>query len=292
MSPRATVYGDSALHVVSSAQLAEQLALGSVTLTVGGPAAVVSAQLAQLGHPPRFVGLRGADRAGEFVAAELEVLGVPDDEIAARGQTALVLATVGDGVRLAARPGSSWRDGPWCSDPPEPDGGPVYVTGFPDMVETVRVLGRRGHRPVVDVGFVPLLHDPPALLRHLAAIADAIGVCVISGRPLADQAREDVVALCLDYGVDTVLLTLGGDGVIVATEDGRWELPAYAVEERDPLCAGDSFVAGFLCGVLDGLSPLPAADFGQAVAASKVSRFANLPTRADVAALRVRGRRP
>jgi sugar/nucleoside kinase (ribokinase family) len=48
-----------------------------------------------------------------------------------------------------------------------------------------------------------------------------------------------------------IVLKRGGKGASVYTRSGSVEVPAYQVKEIDPTGAGDSFDAGFLCGLLE-----------------------------------------
>jgi 2-dehydro-3-deoxygluconokinase len=278
---RAVICGTSALHVLSSARPSAELSQGKVRLSPGGPAAVVALQLALLGHRPLFVGNIGADQAGAFVRAELIRAGVDCSPARVAGQTPRVLAVIGSDVELTAEvPDEAVPPlvAPGIADAHDL----VYVTGFPDLVPAVRAVAGLGHRPVVDIGYLPLLADPPALLRHAEAIAPAIGTAVVSGATLPGTDRHRLASLLLGAGVDAVLITLGDRGIQVITANGTDYLPAFAVTAVDPLCAGDAFVAGYLCATLDGSDILTASRFGQAVAACKVARFAGFPCRPDV----------
>jgi sugar/nucleoside kinase (ribokinase family) len=278
-----TVYGTSAIHVLCEEEPSEQLALGRVELTIGGPAAVVGFQLALLGHPARFVGTVGADSAGEFVLSELQRVGVDCSAVMTEGRTPRVVAAAGGGdVRLTADVTGANVPPPrrWLAA--DPTDGIGYATGFPDMVPVIQALGVLGHRLVVDLGYIPLLSQPEKLLAHTRSIAPAIGVAVVNGAPLGARDRAALVDTCLAGGASTVLVTLGEDGVAVTTSGFHEHLPAFRVTATDSLCAGDAFVAGYLCGTLEGQDPLAAAAFGQAVAASKVSLFGGFPRRSDV----------
>ena len=51
------------------------------------------------------------------------------------------------------------------------------------------------------------------------------------------------------------------------------DVPPYAVEEVDPTGAGDCFDAGFLCGLLEGLSLKGCAEVGAAAGALNAGAF-------------------
>ncbi len=50
----------------------------------------------------------------------------------------------------------------------------------------------------------------------------------------------------------SVVLTLGGDGVIVASGGTTFQIPAHAVETVDTTAAGDTFIGYFVAGVMNG----------------------------------------
>jgi 2-dehydro-3-deoxygluconokinase len=278
-----TIYGEAALHVLTSVRPAATVNLGMVEVAVGGPAAVVSLQLARLGHGSRFVGMLGDDWSGRFIEDTLESAGVDCTGAVRAGRTPRIVAAVAHGeVELAADVHGGVTALQVGDQLPLPAPGPAYITGFPNLVPVIRHLAERGHRLVIDVGFIPLLSHPDKLLAHVRSVAHAIDVAVISGAALEPRYREAIAKTCLAAGATAALTTLAGDGVVVTTVDGACQLPAYAVDPVDPLCAGDAFVAGFLAGRLEGLDVAAAAGFGQAVAAVKLTQFARLPTRSEV----------
>jgi ribokinase len=292
----ATIYGASALHVLCSAEPTAELTFGRVELSVGGPAAVVACQLALLGHQPLFVGTVGVDPPGDFIRAELNRYGIGGSAVIECARTPRVLAMVGAGsVKLTGDVDAEqilpsperWLDAGrvhsirtgWHPDEPS------YATGFPELTPVIKALGDKGARLVVDVGYIPLLSDPPKLVEHVLSISHAIGVGVVSGQPMSPRDRKRLADVILDGGAETVLTTLGENGVVVSTRDCTEHLPAFRAVAADSLCAGDTFVAGFLSGVMEGRDVVSAARFGQAVAAAKVSIFGGLPTRDDAETL-------
>lgn len=64
----------------------------------------------------------------------------------------------------------------------------------------------------------------------------------------AQQLRET-------HGVGTVLLTLGGDGAVLATAEGSWFCPPVPITVRSTVGAGDSSLAGYLVAQVAGKSP-------------------------------------
>ncbi|MEW2167468.1 PfkB family carbohydrate kinase [Streptomyces sp. NPDC007084] len=288
MNPRSTdvtVYGETSLHVVTSARPAADVGFGTVELAIGGPAAVVAAQLAALGNTPTLVSQVGVDPAGDFLRTALETAGVDCRFVRSAGRTGRIVAGVADGqVELAADSAADALIGP--ENLPLPTTGLVYVTGFPALVPVIKELSSNGHRMVVDVGYIPFLSQPDRLAAHITDIADAVDTAVVSGASLSATVRESIQELCLAEGASTVLTTLADHGVMVTTANGTEHLPAVPADVVDPLCAGDAFVAGFMSRRAAGDDVISAAAYAQYVAAAKVQMFGSLPRLSDVEELR------
>jgi fructokinase len=75
----------------------------------------------------------------------------------------------------------------------------------------------------------------------------------------------------LGWGPEIVALTMGAQGVLLATADGTLShIKPSEVAVADVTGAGDAFWAGLLVALLDGYSPDEAACFGQIVAEAKL----------------------
>ena len=65
---------------------------------------------------------------------------------------------------------------------------------------------------------------------------------------------ERVKSLQDKYKVDTIVVTMGGEGALVAHDGQTWRHPGYPVRVADTIGSGDSFLAGFLHNMLAGTS--------------------------------------
>ena len=61
---------------------------------------------------------------------------------------------------------------------------------------------------------------------------------------------EEAIEKLLKMGPKLVALTLGGDGVLIGTREGKRKIPAFKVHAVDTTGAGDSFWGGFLSAYL------------------------------------------
>lgn len=97
-----------------------------------------------------------------------------------------------------------------------------------------------------------------------------------------DQSPQAYVERFLKWGVQQVALTMGQDGVLLASQTGEMRhLTSQDVPVADVTGAGDAFWAGLIMGLLDGLTPEQAAEFAQVVAEAKVRTLGPLPVRLD-----------
>ena len=110
-----------------------------------------------------------------------------------------------------------------------------------------------------------------ALLTGMETISDALQALRAQG--LRRGAR-----------VPTVIVTLGGEGVLVVKDSQELRLPAYSVQVIDTTAAGDAFVGAFAVALTEGLPLEIAAAWGNAAGALTVTRAGaqpSLPTRAE-----------
>ncbi len=107
----------------------------------------------------------------------------------------------------------------------------------------------------------------------------------LMGADTVDSAVGDLLA---DKGGRLIVVTRGADGCSVYSADERVDVPGYQASEIDPTGAGDCFDAGFLCGLLEDMSPAESARLGNACGALAVAKkgpMAGVEKRAVVDAL-------
>jgi len=100
-------------------------------------------------------------------------------------------------------------------------------------------------------------------------------------RPALDDARtltgiEDADAIIdhfLKLGPKLVVMTMGKDGVILASRDGRHRLAPNRVNAIDATGAGDTFNGSFLARLIAGDNPLEAGRYANAAAALKTTGY-------------------
>ncbi len=94
------------------------------------------------------------------------------------------------------------------------------------------------------------------------------------GRTLADEAALLAAARELQQGgIDSVLLSLGAEGVVWLFEGGALRARPPRVEVVSTVCAGDTLLAGVLHGVLEGWPREKTLRFATALSADAVRRI-------------------
>lgn len=85
---------------------------------------------------------------------------------------------------------------------------------------------------------------------------------------------DDVADTFLDCGVKTVVIKFGRKGCLLKSKETRILVPAYSEAVCvDTTGAGDTFTAGFLYGLSEGMPPVECARFANAAASAAVEEF-------------------
>lgn len=77
----------------------------------------------------------------------------------------------------------------------------------------------------------------------------------IVGKPLTKSTAVDEARTLLSVGVENVLLTLGGDGMVLLSTAETVIADAPSVKVKSTVGAGDSALAGFIVGFVKGYTP-------------------------------------
>lgn len=273
----------------------------------GAPAIFIDA-VARLGHPAGMIGGVGEDDFGRCVLERLRADGVHCEHIQTYGGRATAVAFVSyfeDGSRqfiyhidgtpavLAAGHGA------------ESIGGPAFfhIMGCSLMANEhfgARILGVMSvlHKKGAKISFDPNLRPEllgsrrledvvgPVLQRCHILLPGVSELALLGGKC---SVEENVAALFATTPLEIIVVKRGSQGASVFTRGAASEpieAPAYAVEEVDATGAGDCFDAGFLCGLLEGLSLTGCAQVAAAAGALNAGAFGPMEgkiTRANVA---------
>ncbi|MFF7994267.1 sugar kinase [Kitasatospora xanthocidica] len=280
---------------------------GALELSVAGAESTVAIGLARLGRTAAWIGRLGADELGERVRMTLRGEGVEVHAATdATAPTGLMIKErrTADRRRVhyyrAHSAGSRLRS----EDIPDHliEGAAVLHTSAITLAlsdsaaATVRDAVRRARAAGVTVSFDAnyraKLWEQPDYRRAVSALLPALDVLFASSdeaRALLRTDTADPAALAtalLERGPRTVVITLGARGALSAGPSGVVRAEAVRVSETDPVGAGDSFVAGYLCATLDGRDEAGRLAHAGRVAAYSVSAHGDwegLPTATELA---------
>ena len=259
----------------------------------GGSAANTAACLASLGASVRFVGKVADDDLGKLFSEDIRAAGVeydtppggPDGPGTGR---CLVLVTPDAEKTMCTNLGAGATIDPGDLHEEDIAAAKVlymegYLVGPPGTtatveraVEVARDAGTLVAFSASDPGWVGLQREA------LWTLLDRVDILFANEPEATGLTKVDD----LDGAVDALLervpmaaVTLGGAGCVIASRDGsRIRVPAAEVGSVvDSTGAGDSFAAGFLYGVVNGLELEKSAHLGALAAAEIVSHLGARP---------------
>lgn len=254
-----TVNHDFVVSVDRHPQPGETLLGASLMTGTGGKGSNQAVAAARAGGHPILVAAVGDDFSGNELMADLEKKGVDITHVVRRAgvPTGVALITVAkDGentIVVAAGAGSTL----------EPSSTAELVSSLvkphsvllaqlevplPAIVASAQAAHARGARFVLNLS--PYIEVPESLLEisDPLIVNEAEGEAV-SGQAIETPAEAENAARILTARSRSVVITLGGDGVVVADASSVRHLPARKVPVVDTTGAGDSF-AGALAAAL------------------------------------------
>ena len=262
-------------------------------ITAGGKGANQAVAAAYLGANVAFVGAVGKDPYIEPALKHLRDSGVDLSHVAeVDDTTGIAIITVSDDGEntIVVIPGANAHvDSAFVQERTAPIEqadivllqGEIPADGFAAAVASASGRVIVNLAPVVEVDKKALLAADPLLANEHEAglILDQLGVKASSDAP------KDLAQSLIDAGFNSVVLTLGAEGALVANGGELVDIPTPKVTAVDTTGAGDAF-AGALCArLLAGDELVQAATFAARVGATSTLRNgaqASYPKEADV----------
>jgi 2-dehydro-3-deoxygluconokinase len=263
----------------------------SLELTIGGAESNVAVALASLGIRSRWLGALPQNALGTRVAAELTGAGVdlthvtwrdhgrvglyfleiavpprPATVLYDRSQSAMTTMT-GDDLDASAFDGAGYAVVSGITSALQPSGAALAEAFLAKARE-------HGCRRVVDINFRSRLWSAARaapVLRSLAAQSDTLFCSAADGRDVlgvegTDAELPEAIRSAIAPQADLIIVTLGHRGAVASARGEFLEARAEAVEQVDPVGAGDALVAGVLYGQISGDTPAEALRAGVALA--------------------------
>ena len=173
----------------------------------------------------------------------------------------------------------------------------LWITGSrfaqePSRSTVMAVLERRRRRrhTVIDLDYRPMFwesaeqataHVRPALDHVTVAVGNREECEIAVGTGDPHEAADRL----LEIGIETAIVKMGGDGVLVATADERSEVRPIPVEVVCGLGAGDAFGGSLIEGLLAGRSAVETvtrANAAGAIVAGRLECSDAMPTPAEI----------
>ncbi|TVQ53717.1 MAG: ribokinase [Spirulina sp. DLM2.Bin59] len=264
--------------------------------TFGGKGANQAVALARLGIPVAFIGKVGGDDFGETLqlalhAAKVETTGLGVDPEVNSGVASIVVSATGENTIACAAGANSTvgemelaylrqqlPEAAWL----------IMDLGIPMAVVGEAIAAAQAAQ-------VPVLIDPapatePLPLEFCTGIEiltpNEVEASQLVGFPVRDpESAAAAAAVIQGWGITTVLITLGGQGVWWAGPEGAQLIPALPVEVVDTVAAGDAFNGALIAALVEGKTVGEAIAWGNAAGALAVTKSGaqpSLPSRATL----------
>jgi 1-phosphofructokinase family hexose kinase len=245
----------------------------------GGKGFNVSRMLSALGAPSIALGFAGG-HTGEMLRDGLTALGVDTDFVWIAGETRTNISVVAAGhehhikvneagpsitadeqAALRARVLERARHGDWWvlagSLPPG-----VALTFYADLIRDIQAAGAR---VLLDTSGAALRHGcaaQPFLAKPNAAeVGELTNISVMS----INQALAAAQALS---GIPNLVISMGAAGALLVHAGHGWLATPPAIQQRNPIGAGDSLVAGLVWGLSQGYTLTETLSWGVACGAA------------------------
>lgn len=263
----------------------ELLLTERLTMSLGGHAANVSVDLAKLGVKVGITARIGDDLFGEFLRRELTSAGVHSvNLVETPGQDTsgtLIINVKGDDRRFIHTIGANGEfDGREVTPEMLRATRALYVGALfalPKLTASaLKALFQQARAAGVPTILDVVIPGPGDYLTTLAEVLPWTDVFM----PNTDEAaqitgKSDPLAQAEIFrrlGARMVIITCGGDGAVVLTENDRFRSSVYRMDYVDGTGSGDAFGAGFIHGLLQGADTRRCVEIGSALGASAVRR--------------------
>jgi sugar/nucleoside kinase (ribokinase family) len=289
-----TVIGAAIVDVLAGPLDLETLQAGSqpvshMALSFGGDALNEAVALSRMGREVELISKVGQDEGGSQVLRYLQENNVSCDKIYRQkglttGMNIVLLDKAGERYFLT-NPESSLRKlgeediVPHLEDAAEiVSFASLFVSPqlpIPAMERLAKRIKSRPNRRLAMDMTKAKNGERLADLKNLLPLVDYLFCNREEAALLAGTTDPDIIlSLFLEHGAPCVILKCGKDGCHVATPQKRFSVPAYPVSSVvDTTGAGDTFAAGFLWALSEGLPLADCARFGSAAASCSVEHL-------------------
>jgi sugar/nucleoside kinase (ribokinase family) len=255
----------------------------SITLTIGGSAAITAVAAARLGVRVALAAAVGDDAAGAFMLRQLASEGVDTSAVVVRpGQpTAMTVALSRGGDRAILTATGAMTTLTAADVPPSVISGArhVHVSSYflverclgPGLADLLALARRHGARTSLDTNWDPAGRWGGEWLPGILAQTDLLLPNEAEALHLAGQQDLDAAVTALAGPARAVVAKLGARGALCVTGSARYRAEPPPAQPVDTTGAGDCFNAGLIAGLLGGLGLAESVALGCAVGSASTS---------------------
>lgn len=285
------IVADHVCHPVSHVPAAGELVMtDKMLLTIGGCAANAAVDLTKMGIAAAVVGRVGDDVFGKIVGDMLREQGVDISAIqttpgADTSQT-LIVNVAGQDRRFIHTFGANAVFSA-ADIPPQllKQCRVLYLGGYlvmprivqDELVPVFAAARRSGAKTVLDV----VVPGPGEFTSHLDRLLPHVDVFLPNNHEAELMTKESDPAKQAEFfrrlGAETVVITLGGEGAVLVSDHVRLRAGIFSVPFVDGSGGGDAFDAGFIYGLLRGMTAEDCLRVASALGASCVRAIGTTP---------------
>ncbi|MEM9809199.1 MAG: ribokinase [Cyanobacteria bacterium P01_D01_bin.56] len=283
---------DLVVQVPHLPQAGETLLGENFSTVPGGKGANQAVAAARLGASTIMVGRVGDDGFGTALCGSLQTAGVNTELIlqtpGASGVALINVDKAGEN-QIVVAPGANGNvDSTDVQRLPLDIDDPILLMQFEIPLCAVLAAAKKAKKSCVIVDPAPARTDLPAnfyqqvdILTPNQTEATQLTGVQVQGVTTAMEATQ----VLRQRGTSTVIVKLGHQGVVVASDLEVFHVPAFEVDAIDTVAAGDAFNGGLAVALSEGKQLRPAVEWASAVAALSVTKAGaqpSMPTRDEV----------
>ncbi len=253
----------------------------------GGPAATAAVAISKLGGSARLASRVGEDILANFIIAELESYDV-DCSLVERingnqtSTSAVLVDSAGERMIINFQDGSITSDIKWLKKNFPVDSNAVLAdTRWPEAgIYGLEFAKKKGIPAVLDAD-VPVPKDERLVNAATHVAFSKNGLIDFTGIKNAEIALQSVHE---KFG-NCCCVTLGSEGTLIIEGGNQTHVPAFKIDVKDTLGAGDVWHGAFALALAEGKLTIDSAIFASAAAALKVQNGdgrAGCPSRENV----------
>jgi ribokinase len=309
MTARITIVGSLNMDlVIRSPHIPQpgETIIGSEFQTIpGGKGANQAVAASRLGSQVNMVGRVGSDAFADVLLDNLKSSGISSDFVikdanSATGVALIVVDDAGENIIVVAS-GANMQLSEADVEAAEQliSSSDVLLlqleVPLPVVIRAAQIAQANGVKVVLNPA--PARKLPPELLNLVdILVPNESEIELLTGIKVGNQAEmENAARRLLEFGVNSVVITLGGRGSFYTSSEHEAErVDAYQIQPVDTTAAGDAFLAGLSVTIGAGGSIPEAVRWGNAagaLAAMRLGAQTSLPTREEVDQL-ISGKRP